>query len=510
MKTPPLLLVVLDGWGERKEEDNNAILQGAPYFYELQARFPHSLLTACGKEVGLPPGIMGNSEVGHMNLGAGRVVYQDISRIDNAIESGDFAENGVVRELMEQTRRDGKQLHLLGLVSDGGVHASDQHVVALLRLAADLGLDRERVCVHVITDGRDTPPRSAIEFVGQLEAAMEEIGVGRIVSVCGRYWAMDRDKRWERTQRAYDLLVAGRGNRFGTASDAIAAGYESDVSDEFLEPAVIGDPSQGRLQNGDGLFVFNFRSDRVRQICEALTFEDFTGFERHGRVSLRVATMTQYRADFPYPVAFAPQDLKELFPELVARAGLRQARIAETEKYAHVTFFFSGGNEALLEGEDRVLLPSPKVATYDLQPEMSALGITDAILKKLAEGETEVYIVNFANADMVGHSGRFEAALEAVRTVDRCLQRIVPKVLELGGTVAITADHGNAEQLWDSETDQPHTAHTLNQVPFVLCGKDFEGQHLRPHGILADVAPTLLSILGLSPSAAMNGRSLLG
>ena len=509
MKVPPLLLVVLDGWGERSERENNAILQGAPYFQELQARYPQSLLTACGNEVGLPPGVMGNSEVGHMNLGAGRVVYQDISRIDKAIEEGDFFENGVLRELMESTRKAGKTFHLMGLVSNGGVHASDRHVVALLRMAAQAGLEAGQVCVHVITDGRDTPPRSALEFVAQLESAMEEIGVGRIASVCGRYWAMDRDKRWERTQRAYDLLLGGRGDRFDSATDAIAASYEADKGDEFLEPAVIGNPGEGRLADGDGLFVFNFRSDRVRQICEALTLDEFSGFARAERVQLSLATMTQYRADFPYPVAFAPQNLEELFPELVARAGLRQARIAETEKYAHVTFFFSGGREALLEGEDRVLLPSPKVATYDLQPEMSAPGITDAILKKLEEGETEVYIINYANADMVGHSGQFEAALEAVRTVDQCLQRIVPKVVEQGGTVAITADHGNAEQLWDPNSDQPHTAHTLNQVPFVLCGKAFEGQSLRANGILADVAPTLLSILGLDPSAAMNGRSLL-
>ncbi len=509
MRVPPLLLVVLDGWGQRSEAENNAILAGAPYFHELQAKYPSSLLTACGKEVGLPPGVMGNSEVGHMNLGAGRVVYQDISRIDKAIEQGDFAHNGALREVMQQTLRAGKVLHLMGLISDGAVHASDRHVVALLRMAASVGFAADRVLVHMITDGRDTPPRSALEFVRALEASIEEIGVGRIASIVGRYWAMDRDKRWERTERAYRLYLDRFGDGFARAEDAVQAGYDADKGDEFLEPSVIGDAEEGRLQDGDGLIFFNYRSDRVRQICEAFEFDSFEGFTRESRVKANIVTMTQYRADFPFPVAFAPQNLEEMFPEIISKAGLKQARIAETEKYAHVTFFFSGGREALLEGEDRVLLPSPKVATYDLQPEMSAQGVTDAILKKLADGDTEVYIINYANADMVGHSGKFDAVMKAVQTIDGCLKQIVPKVVEMGGTVAITADHGNAEQLWDPESDQPHTAHTLNQVPFVLCGKDFAGQDLRKSGILADVAPTLLSILGLSPSAAMDGKSLL-
>ncbi|HPF15610.1 MAG TPA: 2,3-bisphosphoglycerate-independent phosphoglycerate mutase, partial [Planctomycetota bacterium] len=486
------------------------VLEGSPYFHELQARYPHSLLTACGKEVGLPLGVMGNSEVGHMNLGAGRVVYQDISRIDQSIEDGSFASNGALRECMERALREGKKLHLMGLVSNGGVHASDQHVVALLEMAAKVGLPAERVLIHAITDGRDTSPRSSVEFLSALEHAIEQAGVGRIASVIGRYWAMDRDKRWDRTQRAYELLLNRLGERFGSSVDAVLASYAKDTGDEFVEPSVIGDADSGRLENGDGLIVFNFRSDRLRQICEALEFASFDGFERGRRVHLHIVTMTQYREDFPFPVAFAPQNLEELFPDIIAKAGLRQARIAETEKYAHVTFFFSGGREALLPGEERILLPSPKVATYDLQPEMSAQGVTDAVLKKLADGDTNVFIINFANADMVGHSGIYSAALKAVRTIDHCLQQIVPKVIEMGGTVAITADHGNAEQLWDETTNQPHTAHTLNLVPFVLCGKDFEGQSLRKSGILADVAPTLLEILGLPASTPMNGHSLLG
>ncbi|MFT5198426.1 MAG: 2,3-bisphosphoglycerate-independent phosphoglycerate mutase [Planctomycetota bacterium] len=509
MKKPPLLLVVLDGWGERAETEHNAIAQASPYFHDLQNRYPSSLLTACGKEVGLPEGIMGNSEVGHMNLGAGRVVYQDISRIDKAIEDGDFQVNGVLLKLMQDVRAQGKALHFMGLVSDGGVHATNKHLTVLLQMAAEAGFSQDKVFVHAITDGRDTPPRSSDRFLAELEAEIEKAGVGRIASVIGRYWIMDRDKRWERVQRAYEMLLGGVGEQHACALDAVAASYAKDVGDEFIEPCVIGESEPGRLHAGDGLFLFNYRSDRVREICEALQFDSFDGFERKTRVHLNIATMTQYRADFPFPMAFVPQDLQELFPDLVSQAGLKQARIAETEKYAHVTFFFSGGREAQLEGEDRVLLPSPKVATYDLQPEMSAQGVTDAVLKKLADGDTDVYIINYANADMVGHSGSMPAVLKAVQTIDNCLKQIVPKVVELGGTIAITADHGNAEMLWDVKTDQPHTAHTMNLVPFVLCGKQTQGQHLRSGGMLGDVAPTLLAILGLDPSAAMNGRSLL-
>ncbi len=509
MKNPPVLLVVLDGWGERAESEHNAIAQAAPYFHELQSTNPSTLLTACGKGVGLPDGIMGNSEVGHMNLGAGRVVYQDISRIDKAIEEGDFQANGVLHKLMEDVRSEGQALHFMGLVSDGGVHASNRHLYALLKMAAVAGFSKDKVFVHVITDGRDTPPRSSDRFVAELEAKIEEIGVGRIASVIGRYWIMDRDKRWERVQRGYEMLLGGVGEQHACALDAVLASYAKDVNDEFIEPCIIGESEPGRLHAGDGLFLFNYRSDRVRQICEALDFDSFDGFERKSRAKLKIATMTQYRADFPFPMAFAPQNLEELFPDIVSKAGLQQARIAETEKYAHVTFFFSGGREALLPGEDRVLLPSPKVATYDLQPEMSAQGITDAVLKKLADGDTEVYIINYANADMVGHTGDMSAVLKAVRFIDACLKQIVPKVVELGGTIAITADHGNAEMLWDANADQPHTAHTLNLVPFVLCGKSVQGQEMRSGGMLADVAPTLLAVLGLDPSTAMNGRSLL-
>ncbi len=507
--TRPLLLVVLDGWGYREESDSNAILARAPYFYDLWARYPHTLLDACGKEVGLPLGVMGNSEVGHMNLGAGRVVYQDISRIDKAIEEGEFFENGALLGVMQRVKREGKRLHLMGLVSDGGVHASDKHLSSLLEMAAKQGLDPDRVLIHAITDGRDTPPRSGAGYLAALQGEIERIGVGRIVSIIGRYWAMDRDTRWDRVERAYDLLVSGGGSSASDAGCAMEASYDAGVGDEFVEPVVIGPPDGERLEDGDGLILFNYRADRMREITMALGFERFEGFERKRRVEVEIVTFTQYRADFPFAVAFPPVELRGIFPELISHAGLTQKRIAETEKYAHVTFFFSGGEEDPYPGEERILIPSPRVATYDLQPQMSAEGVTEAILDALAKDETDVYIINYANADMVGHTGIFEAAEQAVSTIDTCLRKVVETVREKGGVVAITADHGNSEQLWDAINDQPHTAHTLNPVPLVLVSDDLVGAKLRKRGVLADVAPTLLELLSIPPSETMDGHSLL-
>ena len=510
MNRRPLLLVVLDGWGHREAKEHNAIAQEAHFFQELLGKYPHTLLSASGREVGLPLGLMGNSEVGHMNLGAGRIVYQDVTRIDKSIDDGDFFENGAFVELCSAIRKSGKQLHLLGLVSDGGVHASDHHLRNLLKLAAQQGLASEQVQVHAILDGRDTPPRSGHEHLATLERDLAEAGVGRIASVVGRYWAMDRDKRWERTKRAHDLFVSGTGQKFATAEDAIQASYADDVGDEFAEPCVIGDPGEGRFQEGDGVLCFNYRSDRMRQICEALSSPGFDGFERSAMPSLNIVTMTQYRDDFSFPIAYPPTQLKGIFPELIAANGLTQQRIAETEKYAHVTFFFSGGKEAELPGEKRILIPSPKVATYDLQPEMSAPLVCDAILGELQKDETDVYIINFANANMVGHTGILTAAQSAVRAVDECLKRIVPEVTKRGGLIAITADHGNSEMLWDAENDQPHTAHTTNPVPIVFCSDDLIGAELRPMGVLADVVPTLLEMCGLEKTPEMDGKSLLG
>ena len=509
MKHRPLLLIVLDGWGHREEREHNAIRSDAAYFQELLSRYPNTLLSASGEEVGLPLGLMGNSEVGHMNLGAGRTVYQDVTRIDKSIRDGAFFENGAIGALMDRVRASGKALHLLGLVSDGGVHSSDFHLRSLLDMAARRGLASEQVFVHALLDGRDTPPRSGADFLTALERDLENAGVGRIASVIGRYWGMDRDQRWERVQRAFELFVRGVGERHASAREAIAASYANDIGDEFVEPCVIGDPKSGRMNAGDGLLCFNYRSDRMREICQALGLDAFDGFERPGgAVGLDIVTLTQYRADFPFPVAFPPVDLRGTFGEVVSAAGLRQERIAETEKYAHVTFFFSGGVEAELPGESRTLIPSPKVATYDLKPEMSAFEVTDAILASLERGETDVYVINFANADMVGHTGVEEAALNAVRAVDLCLKRIVPVVVAKGGVATITADHGNAEMMWDRSNDQPHTAHTTNPVPVVFCAEDLVGARLREMGVLGDVAPTLLELAGVSKPAGMDGLSL--
>jgi 2,3-bisphosphoglycerate-independent phosphoglycerate mutase len=509
MKHRPLLLIVLDGWGHREKAEHNAVRAEGRYFQELCGRYPHTLLSASGEEVGLPLGLMGNSEVGHTNLGAGRIVWQEITRIDRAIREGTFGTNPALRGVMEGARERGAALHLLGLVSDGGVHASDRHLAALLDLARRTGLRREQVFVHAVLDGRDTPPRSGAGHVAALERELARIGVGRIATVVGRYWAMDRDKRWERVQRAYELFVRGVGTRHASAGAAVAASYQREVGDEFLEPCVIGSDADGTLRDGDGLLCFNFRSDRMRQLCQALALEPFDGFERGARPELALATMTQYRADFPFPVAFPPQELKGVFSEVVSAEGLRQERIAETEKYAHVTFFFSGGREAELPGETRCLIPSPRVATYDLKPEMSAPEVTAAILASLERGTSDVTIVNFANADMVGHTGIESAARAAVRAVDQSLARIVPLVTARGGLVAITADHGNAEEMWDEVNDQPHTAHTTNPVPIVFCADDLLGARLRPMGILADVVPTLCALTGIPRSSGMDGVSLL-
>jgi 2,3-bisphosphoglycerate-independent phosphoglycerate mutase len=509
LKNRPLLLVVLDGWGHRESASHNAIRAHAPYFHELLGRYPHTLLSASGEEVGLPLGLMGNSEVGHTNLGAGRIVYQEITRIDKSIRDGEFERNGALVRAMETARDSGRNLHLLGLLSDGGVHSSDEHLRALLALAARLGLAADRVQVHAILDGRDTQPRGGAGYLEALERDLAAARVGRIASVIGRYWAMDRDQRWERVQRAYHLFVAGVGERVDRAQEAVARSYAANVGDEFVEPFVVGEPGRGRIADGDQVICFNFRADRMRQLCAALALDGFSGFERTPRVRPQLTTFTQYRAEFPFAVAYPPRELVGLFPEIIAEHGLRQVRLAETEKYAHVTFFFSGGNERELPGERRILVPSPKVATYDLQPDMSAPQVTRELLADLERGETQCYVVNFANADMVGHTGIEAAAGAAVRAVDHSLSQIVPQVVRRGGLIAITADHGNAEMMWDELNQQPHTAHTTNPVPIVLCGDSVRGLKLRPMGILADVAPTLLDLVGLPRSAGMDGVSLV-
>ncbi len=504
-----MLLLVLDGWGHRDQAEHNAIRGHAPFFHQCLERYPHTLLSASGREVGLPLGLMGNSEVGHMNLGAGRVIYQDITRIDADIEKGGFYENGAIARAMDSAAKDGKKLHLLGLVSDGGVHSSDDHIRALLEMAKRRGFPSEQLFVHAITDGRDTPPRSGESFLTRLEQDLRDAGVGRVASVIGRYFAMDRDKRWERVEKAYRLLLHGTGERVDTAVEAARRSYASDIGDEFFEAFVVGSPDEGRIEAGDQVLCFNYRADRMRQICDAIGMTGFDGFSRTETELPVLTTFTSYRSDFPFGVAYPKEHLTGIFPELISAAGLRQARIAETEKYAHVTFFFSGGQEAELPGESRILVPSPKVATYDLQPEMSAPEVTAKLLADLEKGETDVYIINFANADMVGHTGILSAAEAAVAAVDHCLSEIVPRVVAKGGLAAITADHGNAEMLWDGGHDSPHTAHTTNPVPIVFCGDGLGGLKLREMGILADVAPTLLQFLGLEKHAQMDGMSLI-
>ncbi len=505
----PTLLIVLDGWGHAPALDSNAITHApAENFLSWWEQWPHALLSASGKEVGLPLGLMGNSEVGHTNIGAGRVVYQTITRIDESIRSGEFARVGVLRSAVEKALQSDGRLHLFGLLGDGGVHASDQHLEALLDLALSMGLRGEQVVLHAILDGRDTPPSSGLGFLQRLQPILDAKGVC-LATLCGRYFAMDRDKNWERTALFWNLLVEGQAEHHETeAQAALAKAYERGESDEFVNPIRIGQPLP--VEDGDSVLSYNFRADRVRQITEAfLSDASFAGFARPRLPQVHYTTMTQYAKEFACPVAFPPQELHSLFGEVVAARGLRQFRCAETEKYAHVTFFFNGGREAVYAGEERHLVPSPKVATYDLKPEMSAFEVTAAVLQRLEAGEHDLYVINFANSDMVGHTGIPEAAEAAVRAVDGCLQQIVTMALAQGGTVAITADHGNAEQMVDPVSGGIHTAHTVNPVPFLLIGDGIRGARLREMGVLADVAPTLMQLMDIPQPAVMDGLSML-
>ncbi len=507
---PPLVLAILDGFGEAPPGPANAVTLAEPRFYlGLREKYPFTTLSCSGEDVGLPVGLMGNSEVGHLNIGAGRVVWQEITRIDRAIRTGEFARNPAICGAIDHALKSGGALHLMGLVSDGGVHSSDQHLFALVHLAQQRGLPGDRLFVHAFLDGRDTPQKSAERYIQALEDCLRRAGVGRIATVSGRYYAMDRDKRWERVHKAYDALTAGAGQTAASALGAVQAGYARGETDEFVLPTVVGPTDRGRVRDGDAVFFCNFRADRARQLTEAFTSESFSGFPRAKWPQVHFATMTRYSEGLRADAAFQPQYLKSIFPEIVARAGLSQLRIAETEKYAHVTFFFSGGDEREFPGERRILVPSPKVATYDLQPEMAADAVTRQLLDLYAGTPPEVTILNFANADMVGHSGVLPAAVKAVQTLDSCLARIVPAVLAKGGHVAITADHGNCEMMIDPETGQPHTAHTTNPVPFLLVGDDLRARRLKPGGRLSDIATTLLPILGLAPDPAMEGADLL-
>jgi len=506
----PLVLIILDGWGLCDNLEGNAIARASkPYIDGLLARYPHTELVTSGEDVGLPRGQMGNSEVGHLNMGAGRVVYQELTRITRAIRERTFYDNPLLLEAVEKARDRQSNLHLMGLLSDGGVHSHIEHLYALLELARDQGLTR--VYVHAFLDGRDVPPANAREYIVPLTERMDKIETGRVATVMGRYYAMDRDHRWERTREAYYAMVQGEGFRAASALEALETAYARGETDEFVKPTVIVDQQgnpEGNVSDGDVIIFFNFRPDRARQITRAFVDEKFDGFTRpENYPGVHFVCMTQYDKGIDAPVAFRPQVLVNTLGEVLSYYNLRQLRLAETEKYAHVTFFFNGGVERPNQGEDRVLVPSPKVATYDLKPEMSACEVTDVLIQKLKEKVYDVIIVNFANPDMVGHTGVLSAAVRAVEAVDSCIGRAVQAVKDVGGIAIITADHGNAEVMQD-EAGSPHTAHTTDPVPFILVSDQHLGVKLRS-GSLEDVAPTLLHLLGVEKPREMTGRNIV-
>ena len=506
MAKRPLLLCILDGFGWVPQETyGNAIAAAkTPYFDKLFASCPFTTIGASGMNVGLPDGQMGNSEVGHTNIGAGRIVYQELTRITKSIADGDFFENEALVSAMRSAKENGKALHLMGLLSDGGVHSHNGHLYGLLEMAKRMGLTK--VYVHAIMDGRDVPPDSGLGFIKELQAKLASLGVGTIASVTGRYYAMDRDNRWDRVEKAYAAFVYGEGNH-GTPVEVMEKSYAEGVTDEFVVPAVTCEG--GRVAEGDSVIFFNFRPDRAREITRTFVDDAFTGFaRRYGRFPVHYVCFTQYDATMPNAsVAFRPQVLTNVLGEYLAKNGKTQLRIAETEKYAHVTFFFNGGVEAPFEGEDRALINSPKVATYDLQPEMSAYLVADECVKRIESGKYDVIILNFANCDMVGHTGVFSAAVKAVEAVDECAGKVIDAVLAAGGAVLLTADHGNADKMYDPDPEHPFTAHTTNPVPFLVAG--LGDVKLRQGGVLADIAPTMLKVMGLPQPEEMTGKSII-
>lgn len=509
MKNKLVALMILDGYGVNPRTEGNAInAADKPNLDSYMQNYPNTVIHTSGMDVGLPRGQMGNSEVGHTNIGAGRIVYQELTRISKSIEDGDFYEKQEFLQAIENCKVNHSKLHLYGLLSDGGVHSHNTHLYALVELAKKQGL--KDVYVHCFFDGRDVPPDSAKGFVEELEAKLEEIGIGKVASVMGRYYAMDRDNRWERVKQAYDAMVMGQGLTAASASQAVAESYARKEFDEFVKPTVIMESGKpvATISSNDSIIFFNFRPDRAREITRAFVDPEFAGFERlKGFFALYYVCMTQYDKTIPnVVVAFKPESLSNTFGEYISRKGYRQLRIAETEKYAHVTFFFNGGVEAMYDGEDRALIPSPKVATYDLKPEMSAFEVTEEVLKRIDSKEYDVIVLNFANCDMVGHTGFFDAAKTAVEAIDQCVGRIVKAIQAQNGVALITADHGNAEQMLDYDSGGPFTAHTINVVPLIGIGL---GNRKLKEGRLADLAPTMLEILGLDKPAEMTGESLL-
>lgn len=516
MPRKPVILIVLDGWGQAPEgypDQFNAIARAnLPTYRSLQQRYPQTLIYTSGNAVGLPEGVMGNSEVGHMNMGAGRVIWQEIVRIDKAIEKDDFRSVGPLFDAVQAVKNGNGKLHLMGLTSNGAVHSVDRHYFAILRLAKQAGLYGDRVVMHCFTDGRDTPPREGAGHVRAIRDWMRENGTGVIATVSGRYYAMDRDTRWDRTKLAYDAMVLGAGILANDPVTAIEEAYANDETDEFIRPRVIATPAGkplATIQDGDHVICFNYRSDRVRQITQALTEPQFAEFPVQP-IHIQLVTMTMYKQGLQAEVAFPQQSVRNGIGELFGKLGKTQLRIAETEKYPHVSFFFSGGVEQPFPGEHRVLIPSPReVATYDLKPEMAAPEIADAVVREIRSPNYDLIINNFANADMVGHTGNIEATIQACEAVDAALAKVIDQVRQSGGTAIITADHGNAEQLWDFNFNSPQTQHTTNPVPLLIIDDDLIGTRLRDDGRLCDIAPTILNLLSLEPPEEMEGVSLL-
>jgi len=507
----PLVLIILDGWGYREDTDGNAIAAAkTPIMDSLWQIYPKTLLQASGKDVGLPKGQMGNSEVGHLNIGAGRIVPQELVRISDAVDEGTIFQNEALVKVCTAVKAAGSKLHLIGLCSDGGVHSHIDHLFGLLEMAKLQGLTH--VCVHAITDGRDTQPTSGTEYIQKIQDYIDKVGIGEIVTVSGRYYAMDRDRRWDRVQKAYDVMVSDQVGEIGSAVAVIENAHSQKITDEFIVPTRV---ASGAVESGDGIIFFNFRPDRSREICQAFVASNFTGFERPLIKPLHFATFTQYDAALPLEVAFMAQNLDNMLGQVVSKHHLKQLRVAETEKYAHVTYFFDGGNEEPSEGDDRIMINSPMVSTYDQSPPMSAPEVTKTVIEAVNKNTYSLIVVNYANPDMVGHTGNFNAAIEAISVVDKCLGQLISAINSAGGTALITADHGNAEYMWD-EYHNPWTAHTTNPVPFIIVegeglkiaghGGDVE---LLPHGKLADIAPTILEILQIPQPPEMTGNSLL-
>jgi len=505
LKHRPLALIIMDGWGYSEDPDNNAILAAnTPVWDQLWQDYPHTLIDASGQGVGLPGDQMGNSEVGHLNLGAGRVVYQEFTRISKAIEEGAFFQNPVLTGAVDKATEHDKAVHIFGLLSDGGVHSHEEHIHAMVKLAADRGA--RHIYVHAFLDGRDTAPKSAQASIDKLEAVFAEQGRGRLASMIGRYYAMDRDKRWNRVEAAYKLVAEGESEfRADTATQALEMAYAREETDEFVKATTIGEPV--RIEDGDSIIFMNFRADRAREITECFIQPDFDGFSRPREIKLaEYVTLTEYKKEYSAPIAYPNEKMKNILGAYLSSLGLKQLRIAETEKYAHVTFFFNGGVETPFEGEDRILVPSPQVDTYDQQPEMNAPEVADKLAEAIRSEKYDVIICNFANADMVGHTGNFDAAVKAVEALDQCLAKVWDALKSVGGEMIVTADHGNAERMVNHETGQAHTAHTNNVVPLLFAGRDAV---CHEHGTLSDIAPTMLSLMDLPIPAEMSKHLLI-